>query len=227
MITLVGTCHVFDLKEQVKALILRSKPRAVCVELDPKRFARLTSQKPPSLSWRSLLFLVQHALARNYGTYAGNDMMGGIEGAESIQCPLFLIDQDIDWIMDNLKRAFLQEFIDPWSLWRKVITFVNLATKDVLYVSRFSNWFEALVEDFERDQERYRKEFEQLFPLLKRVIMDDREEHMAQKIGELARVYEEIIVIVGAAHLMGLAVLLPDLPTRCINLKELRAFSKK
>lgn len=223
MITVVGTCHVFDLKERVKASILRSRPQAVCIELDIKRFERLMGQKGQPLGWRGLLFIVQQALARYYGTYAGNDMLGGIEGAELIRSPLFLIDRDIDWIMDNLKRALVQEFIDPWSIWKKLPTFINFARKDMVYISSFSNWFEALVENFEREQERYRHEFEQLFPLLKKVIMDDREEHMARKIRELAIRYREIVVIVGAAHLLGLERLLSDLPIHCVTLKELRA----
>jgi pheromone shutdown protein TraB len=223
MITIVGTCHVFDLKDRVKALIVRSRPQAVCIELDRKRFERLRGQKGPPLGWRSLLFIVQQALARHYGTYAGNDMLGGIEGAESIQSPVFLIDRDIDWIMDNLKVAIVQEFIYPLSVWRKLPTFINLAKRDLVYISRFPDWLEALVDDFEKDQERYRQEFEQLFPLLKRIIMDEREKYMAIEIGKLAQVYRDIVVIVGAAHLVGLTRLLSDLSIRCVNIRELRA----
>ena len=43
MITIAGTCHVFNLREKIKSLVKLYYPHAVCIELDKKRLKRLKS----------------------------------------------------------------------------------------------------------------------------------------------------------------------------------------
>jgi len=44
MITLIGVGHVFDLKTQVRGVIVNKKPQVVCLELDRGRFEAMVAK---------------------------------------------------------------------------------------------------------------------------------------------------------------------------------------
>ena len=72
-VTIIASCHVFDLKEKMASIIEEIKPGCVCLELDEQRLERLKSddfQKSP-------LSDLQRGIAGVYGTKPGNDMLGG------------------------------------------------------------------------------------------------------------------------------------------------------
>lgn len=216
MITVAGTCHVFNLREKVKSLIKSYNPHAVCVELDEKRLERLRGKKPfPT----GLLSLIQKLIAMRYGTEPGNDMLGAVEGAEETGTPYFLIDKNIDSIMPKLQGALIKEFINPLELLRKLFVSMNVSWNQLpdLYNRDI---IELFVYDFERNPERYRNQFEELFPFLKKILLDEREDHMCREIRKLHERYENIFVVVGAGHVSGLEKSLCDLEVNSIKLLQ-------
>ena len=219
VLTLVGTCHVFNIKHQIKNLIVQLKPQAVCVELDKKRLDRLTTRTTPM----QLAALVQDLIALYYGARAGDDMYGAIEGARQIKARLFLIDKDIESTEQALRRAIAQEFLSPLELMRKLIAYEAFA-REFPFQGRPLGGLSipALVDDFERNPEKYRTTLRRLFPYFKRVLMDDRENHMAQEIRTIAETYDHMLAVVGAGHVTGLVDLLPDFTIRCVPLRDLQ-----
>src|SRR5919108_3369916 len=158
MITIAGTCHVFNLREKIKSLIKLYQPDAVCVELDEKRLERLRSKRFFPVG---LLSLIQKLIAMRYGTEPGNDMLGAVEGAEEIGTPYFLIDKNIDNIMPKLHDALIKEFINPLELLRKLLVSMNISRNQLPTLSLYDrDIIELLVYDFEQNPEKYRSQFE-------------------------------------------------------------------
>lgn len=220
MITLIGTCHVLDSKNHISDLIVKSQPHAVCVELDEKRYNRLMGYCSPSPS-RSALFLVallQERMATRYGVKAGNDMMGGVEGARLTGAHLFLIDQDVDDILARVSKSLLQDFLTPHETFKKLRAFIGFSIENIISPSSTTDWIETLLEDFQQDPKKYQREFGEVFPLLKEVIFDWREQNMAAGIRMLAANYQEIAAVVGFGHLVGLRELLTGLEVNCVPL---------
>lgn len=209
---------MIDLKDRVKDLIVANRPQAVCVELDKKRFERLAGRSPSLIS---ILSLIQQRIAMRYGVRAGNDMLGGIEGAREVSASLFLIDKDIDEIKDKILGAFFAEFLNPVEVLRKLFAFIGISLDSLHSWRRSGDWLQTLIDDFERDPGRYRRNFGDLFPLFKKILLDEREEHIAGEMRGLAERYDDIVAVVGAGHLMGLGNLLSDLKVCLIPLKEL------
>lgn len=220
MITIIGTCHVFDLRGRVKDVILRNRPSAVGIELDERRFNRLTQKGPPSFN---ILALIQQAIAWRYGVEVGNDMLGGVEGAQELGVPLVWIDMDLEETKRKLKEVFSREFLNPIEILRKILAGINISLSRPHPKISGSDWIEVLIDQFEKDPERYRSDFESIFPYFKSIILDEREAYMGKKIKAMAEQYSDVLAVVGAGHLSGLKEILSDFDVSYISLKELRA----
>jgi pheromone shutdown protein TraB len=64
------------------------------------------------------------------------------------------------------------------------------------------------------------------YPTVKRVLIDERNAHMAQRLGELhAQGRERIVAVVGDGHVDGMRDLLAarGLAVECVRLRDLRA----
>lgn len=219
MITIAGTCHVFNLRGKVKSLIKSYSPDAVCVELDEKRLERLRNKRFFPIG---LFSLIQKLIAMRYGTQPGNDMLGAVEGAEEIGTPYFLIDKNIDSVVPKLQGALIKEFINPLELLRKLFVSMSIS-RNQLPALYNRDAIELLVYDFEHNPEKYRSQFEQLFPFMKKILLDEREEHMSREIRKLHERYENIFVVVGAGHVSGLERSLFDLEVHLVKLLQPKA----
>lgn len=212
-VTIIGTGHVFRLREKVRKLIENLNPQAVCVELDEGRYEVLlrgrTSLHP--------LALLQARLAHSYHTIPGNDMLGAVEGARDIEAELFFIDKDIEETKRRLGEAFVLEFLNPLEILRKIILF------PVIFLSgpRGNFTLEEVVREFERDPQKYRKLLGRAFPVFKRVLLDEREEHMAKRIREVLERFDEVAVVTGAGHAADLKKLLNDFDVEVFSLTKL------
>ena len=66
------------------------------------------------------------------------------------------------------------------------------------------------------------EEFGRRFPSLKKVLIDDRNSHMAGMIRKIAGECGEVVAVIGDGHVEGLMSLISDLPVKVIRLKDLR-----
>jgi len=223
MITLIGTGHVFDLTAPLLTLLEEKNPDVVCVELDHQRYQALLQRQaapdqptgPPDNSLPfiyRLLARFQENMAHQYGVQAGSEMLTAINYSASHQIPLEFIDT-------NAQQLFT-------TMWRTM----PMREKLKLLLSGFSGLFvsrkqvEGELAKYENDFDAYIAEIGKRFPTIKKVLIDDRNQHMADALAALNEKYLRIVACVGDGHIPGLSTLLTErhIPFETIRLPDLQ-----
>lgn len=224
---LIGTAHVSKHSaEQVKEVIEAERPDSVCVELDEQRYQTITEgskwqemdiiqvikEKRASLLLMNLaISSFQNRMAKELGIKAGQEMIQGIESAKEVGAELVLADRNIQitfsriWGNLGLKGKAL--------LLSQIITSI---------FSRDSISEEELEKLKEQDTiNAMLNEFTETFPRLKKPLIDERDQYLAQKIKEAPG--EKIVAVLGAAHVPGIK----EEIKKTHDLKKLRAIPPK
>ena len=81
---------------------------------------------------------------------------------------------------------------------------------------------EKEIKKFETEYDQYMEILDSEFPILKKVLIDERNNYMANRIRELSKKYENIVAIVGDGHIEGMKKILDDLNPEIIRLSALR-----
>ena len=221
MITLIGTGHVFDLREQISGILDEKQPDIICVELDERRYAALLQRKNgdgQASSNRNASFLYrllgrfQDSIASQYGVQAGDEMLTGIQFAHDHQRPIAFIDVPAD------------------QMFSRMLNEMSFTEKLRLIISAFGSMFvsrkqvDKEIDKIEMNLETYLEQVGDKFPTIKRVLIDERNQHMVQQLEKAHEDYENMIAIVGDGHIPGLQKLLEkdDQSVETIRLKELR-----
>ena len=219
MLTLVGTGHVFDLSSAITSILYEKMPDVICLELDEKRFQALKQRrenrrKTGNTSLPILYkFLAgfQEKLAEKYGTTVGNEMLAADEFASINNIGIELIDVDAEKLLLRM--------------WKEM----KLIEKIRLFISSFTGLFiskKNVEKELEKLQENYYEYIEEIskkLPTIKKVLIDDRNEYMANKLIELNKKYKKIVAIVGDGHIEGLSKILErnKIEIEIIRLKDL------
>jgi pheromone shutdown protein TraB len=214
VITLVGTGHIFDLRRRIQDEIFRRSPTMVAIELDPGRFQALRhpeAAKGGPVLYR-MLANMQQKMAGQYGTEAGNEMVAAADAAQDLQVPLALIDRDAGEVLRRVWREM--------GFREKVRAMGALAFG---FVAPSRN-VEA---DLERIQDDYAGTFEELgrkFPTIRRVVIDERDDHMANTLADLAKSQSSLVAILGDGHIDGIAKRLASrgVEFETVRLRDLR-----
>jgi pheromone shutdown protein TraB len=203
---------VFDLGASVRAAIQRRTPKVVALELDPARFAFLMNRSPrnPRPSVFGLLARFQSRIAEQYGVEVGNEMVAAAHAAREIGCEIALIDQDS---RVTLTRAW-QEMSFPERVRLVVFSFSGLFVR--------KGRVEEELDRFYQDERGYVEQFAKELPTVKRVLIDERDVHMANALRQLHTTKGEIVAVVGDGHVEGLGRLLQDVPLEVVRLRELQ-----
>lgn len=211
MITLLGVGHVFDLGASIRTAIQRRAPKVVALELDPARFAYLMNRTPraPRPSVFGLLAGFQARIAEQYGVQVGDEMVAAAKAAQEIGCPVALIDQD--------SRITLTRAWQAMTLPERVRLVVFALGG--LFVRR--KRVEAELDRFYQDERGYLEQFAKELPTVKRVLIDERDAHMADALRQLHAAKGEVVAVVGDGHVDGLQKLLQGTPLDVIRLREL------
>lgn len=205
---LIGTAHVSKHSaEQVKEVIEAEKPDAVCVELDKQRYQSITDgnkwkemdiiqvikEKKASLLLMNLaISSFQNRMADQFGIKAGQEMIQGIESAKETGATLVLADRNIQitfariWGGIGLKgKALLLSQVIAGIFSKESIT------EEELEKMKSQDTLQAIL-----------NEFTETFPRLKKPLIDERDQYLAQKIKEAPG--QKIIAVLGAAHVPGI-----------------------
>lgn len=227
-ITLLGTAHVSRASaEMVKSLLSTGEYDAVAVELCPSRYNALIN--PDDLAKMDLLKVVkerrvvmvmaslalgayQQRLAEQFGIEPGAEQREAIRIAQASHRPLLLIDREIS---TTLKRV-----AGNLSWWKRFGLFAGLlggilskeeVTEAEIEHLKEGDILETTFAEFAEDRE------DLYIPLI-----DERDRYMAARL--LAEIeekgHENIIAVVGAGHLKGIARYLetpPGGPAETIN----------
>ena len=207
-IYLVKTAHVSkNSVEDVRKCIEEVNPDAICIELDKDRYDKL---KNPN-NWRDqdiskiikekkvgfllvniILASFQRRIAKNMDTNSGGEMIEGIKQSETLNVPLILADRPI-------KLTFSR-------IWNNL----GLFEKSKLLVSIISSIFDD--EELSEEDLASLKQADALesalnevgkeFPVVKKILVDERDQYLSSKIKNAPG--KKIVAIVGAAHAKGI-----------------------
>ncbi len=207
-ITLIGTAHVS--KESValvEKVIDEEKPDTVCVELCESRYQSLKSRD----QWRNtdivkvikekkaflllshlLLASFQKRIAHKLDIKPGEEMIRAIEAADRVNAQIHLADRDVRVTLSRTFRAM--------GLWDKLKLLFQI-------VLSFGESDEISAEDVEKMKEQdvltaVMADIGKSFPVVSRIIIDERDQYLAQRIREAPG--EKIVAVVGAGHVAGI-----------------------
>ncbi|MCD6229987.1 MAG: TraB family protein [Candidatus Diapherotrites archaeon] len=207
-VIIVGTAHVLpESVELVKKVIREEKPDVVAVELDEVRYASMMSEKKPKIdkkqllnpknfvfiSVQYLLSLVQKKLGDSFGVEPGSELKQAIEEARGVGARVELVDRDIRITMSRMiqKMSFREKMRFVSQLF---LGFFGVGGKVDL-----TNLSDEKIED------ELMPIFKNDFPSVYTVLVEERDEYMAQVIFSLLPSCEKMVVVVGAGHKKGLA----------------------
>lgn len=212
-IVLVGTSHIAKQSvRKVDAAIAEHKPAIVAIELDSGRLAALMSptRERPRLrdirhvGFTGFLFSIlgawaERLLGERVGTKPGADMLHAVRLAQQHNIPLALIDRDIRLTLKRLSASL------TWKeRGRFVIDVVRalLGGKKKLPFDLNTVPDDAVIEMLLRDvKTRY--------PNVYRVLVKERNDHMARQLRHLAGTATgPIVAVIGAGHVRDVQALL-------------------
>ena len=220
---LVGTAHVSRSSvDLVRRVIETEKPDCVCVELDPQRYESLASAKQwealdlkqiirkkqlPTLLLNLLLAAYQKRLGGDLGVQPGRELLEATRLAQDNGIPIELCDRDV--------RVTLRRAAHATSFFRKL-----LLTSELL-VAMFESpkISEEQLEEL-KEQDVLTELMDELgrhLPALKRVLIDERDAYLSEKLKRSAG--RRVVAVVGAGHLAGIRRTLED--PRPVDLEEL------
>jgi pheromone shutdown protein TraB len=224
MIHLLGTGHVFDLRERLQREILARAPDVVALELDPARLQALVARHRGTAGEAPLTYKLlaqfQDRLAAERGIAPGDEMLAAYEAAQLARIPVELIDLDA--------QVAFQRLWQHMGLVEKARFFGSTVLTAILP----SRYVEKELEELQGDYAAMLEALGKDYPTVKRVLLDERNEHMAQRIAALrAGGKQSIVVVIGDGHVEGIAKLLAakglGAEVATLRLKELQAEAPK
>ncbi|MBI4044094.1 MAG: TraB/GumN family protein [Candidatus Diapherotrites archaeon] len=208
-VILVGTAHVsLESVELAKRTIEEERPDVVGVELDSQRYAQLSSGE----KWRELnigevirsgqsylllvnllLSNIQKKMGDELGVKPGAEMIESINKASELGIPVELLDR-------NIKTTF-----------SRAMNAMGLLEKLRFFYFLFMAFFGVGSEKVSQKKLDELKETDALnsllmelgkaFPSLKRVLVDERDKFIAQKIRQSSA--KKIVAVIGLGHMGG------------------------
>lgn len=205
---LVGTAHISrQSADLVREVIEKENPDVVCVELDEKRLAALSEKNRwENLDLKSIikqkqlstliinlvLSSYQKKLGEKLGVTPGTELLEAVNTANEKNIPIELCDREV---RITLRRAW-----HSMGVWQKI----------KLLAGGFGGIFEKQELTEEKLAELRSKdvlsemmdELGKAMPILKEVIIDERDQYIAQKMKDSKG--EKIVSVVGAGHVKGI-----------------------
>ena len=207
-ILLIGTAHVSrESTELVKETIQAEKPDTVSVELCDSRYQSIRQKD----KWRDmniikvirekktflllsnlLLASFQKRIADKLDIKPGAEMIAAIESADACDAAIHLADRDIRVTLTRTWRVM--------GLWSKLKVIFQLALS-------LGNVEEVTEEDVEKMKQEdmlqsLLAEVEKSLPVLRSILIDERDQYLAQKIKNAPG--DKIVAVVGAGHVPGI-----------------------
>lgn len=205
---IIGTAHISqESVHLVEQVIEQENPDCVCIELDDKRYQALTQKKKweeldlktivknkqlSTLLVQLLMGSYQKRLGGKLGVTPGAELLMAANTAKKHQIPISLCDRDV---RITLRRAWKST-----SFWKKgyLLTSLLASVFDKTEVSE-----EKLQELKQKDVlTELMDEMGSALPDLKRVLIDERDIYLNEKIK--SSLGKRIVAVVGAGHVAGM-----------------------
>lgn len=207
-IIVVGTAHVsHESARLVQQVIETEKPDTVCVELCQSRYQALKQserwketdiikiikeKKAFLLLSNLMLSSFQKRIAKQLNIKPGEEMLQAIETGERIGSGICLADRDIRVTMSRVWHAM--------GLWGKAKLLFQL----LLSVGSIEEIDAAEIEKMKQADilESLLSELEKSLPVLRSILIDERDQYLAHEIQNAAGT--KIVAVVGAGHVPGI-----------------------
>ncbi len=207
-VILVGTAHVSrESALQVRQVIQEEQPDTVCVELCQSRYqsirqkerwqetdiVKIIKEKKTFLLLSNLMLAsFQKRIAKKLDIKPGQEMIAAIETAEEVGAEIHLADRDIRTTLSRTWRAL--------GLWSKIKLFFQL----ILSLGEVEEITEEDIEKMKQQDvlETLLAEVGKSLPVLKTILIDERDQYLAQKIRTAPG--KKIVAVVGAGHIPGI-----------------------
>lgn len=205
---LVGTAHVSKHSaEEVKRVIEQEQPNSVCVELDKQRYQsimdgnrwkntdifQVIKEKKASLLLMNLaISSFQKKIAKQFNIEAGQEMIQGIKSAEEIDAKLVLADRNIQITFSRVWSGV--GFKGKMMLLAQVMAGIfsdETISEEELEKMKNQDSIDSIL-----------SEFTEYFPRLKKPLIDERDQYLAEKIKRAPG--EKVVAVLGAAHVPGI-----------------------
>ncbi|HKS59619.1 MAG TPA: TraB domain-containing protein [Thermoplasmata archaeon] len=202
-VLLLGSAHVLDMDAPLRRALSGRKLDGIAVELDRER-AEIILQ-PDGGQRRSrggpLIFrlwaMLQRRLGDALGSGVGGEMRVAAEVAREWRLPLYCIDDPI--------RETIARLLASLSMRERL----ELLVGGLVGLFLPSRVVKDQVSHYAQQPQEQLSEMRRAFPSVARVLLDERNEHMAARIERIrAEGSPRLAVVVGDAHLLGLATAL-------------------
>ncbi len=207
-IILLGTAHVSkESARLVTSVIEEEKPDTVCIELCQSRYqsirqkdrwqnmdiVKVIKEKKAFLLLSNLLLAsFQKRIAKKLDIKPGAEMLSAIETAEKVGAQIHLADRDIRVTLSRIWRVM--------SLWDKLKILFQL----ILSAGEIEEISEEDVEKMKQEDmlETLLADVEKSLPVLRNILIDERDRYLAHKIKTAPG--KRIVAVVGAGHVPGI-----------------------
>ena len=207
-VILLGTAHVSrESAQQVRQVIQAENPDTVCVELCQSRYqsirqkerwqetdiVKIIKEKKSFLLLSNLLLAsFQKRIAKKLDVTPGQEMITAIETAEEMDAEIHLADRDIRTTLSRTWRAM--------GLWSKIKLLFQL----MLSLGEVEEIKEEDIEKMKNEDvlETLLAEVGKSLPVLKDILIDERDQYLAKKIRTAPG--QKIVAVVGAGHVPGI-----------------------
>ena len=225
---IIGTAHISrQSADLVRQVIQNEKPDVVCIELDEKRFKALSEKNQwENLNLKSIikqkqlstlivnlvLSSYQKKLGEKLGVAPGTELLEATNTAKENNIPIELCDREV---RITLRRAW-----HSMSFWQKLKFMFGgvggLFEKQELTEEKLSELRSKDVLSEMMD------ELGKAMPVLKKVIIDERDQYIAEKMRQSKG--EKIVSVVGAGHVNGIIKAFES--NEKVDLKEIEVIPK-
>ena len=207
-IALIGTAHVSrESADLVVKVIEAEKPDTVCVELCESRYKaikqknrwqntdliKVIREKKSFLLLSNLLLTsFQKKIGQKLGIKPGEEMIRAMEAADSVGAQTHLADRDIRITLSRTWRLM--------GLWTKIKLLAQLVTS-------MGEVDSVKEEDIEKMKDKdvletLLSEIGETLPELRRILIDERDQYLTEKIRSAPG--KKIVAVVGAGHVPGI-----------------------
>lgn len=200
-IVLIGVAHVFDIRDKVREIIMRESPMTVALELDSARLEALLSHEESAGNepfLYQLLARFQKNLAKEFGSEVGSEMIAAASAAKKVGARIALIDMDAANLFSTLRRS------------------MSIREKVMLLVGIFFAFFakkstvEKEMARYSEDEAGFFREIQKSYPTIMKILIEDRNQFMAQRLREISAEASPIVAVVGDGHITGMGTLLSE-----------------
>ncbi|MBF0278232.1 MAG: TraB/GumN family protein [SAR324 cluster bacterium] len=207
-ILLIGTAHISqESTDEVIQIIETEKPETVCVELCPSRYESLSQKdrwknmdifrvirekKTFLLLANIILSSFQKKLGDKLGIQPGKEMVAAINSAKSIQAEIVLADRDVQTTFQKTWRSL--PFREKMSVLTQLVMSVFISEEISKEDIEKMKTHDVLTETMEA--------FSSQSPMMKKVLIDERDQYLAEKIRTAPG--QKIVAVVGAGHVPGI-----------------------